>query len=157
MLKQRLIEIYVNLRMKPFISIAVAILLITSLTSCKKHDDTKLSACNDKVIISADEYLNAPDDHLTINSIEIIGDCLIIDFGSSGCDGNTWQLKLIDEGVILESYPSQRNLRLSLKNEEVCDAYFTKEVSFDISQLQVEGDKVLLNIKGYEGQVLYEY
>jgi len=108
--------------MKPFISIFATILLITSLNSCNKDDDTKLAACDNKVVVSASEYLNAPADHLTINSIEIIGDCLVIDFGSSGCDGSTWELKLIDEDVILESYPPQKNLRLSLKNVEVCDA-----------------------------------
>ncbi|MCU4175511.1 hypothetical protein [Carboxylicivirga sp. N1Y90] len=143
--------------MKTLIQTIVSVLILTNLTSCKKDDDTPLTTCEDKVIISASEYLNAPDHHLTINNIEIKGDCLVIDFGSSGCDGSTWVLKLIDSDVMIETYPPIRNLRLSLKNEEVCDAYFTKEVSYDISKLQVDGDKVILNIKGFDGLVWYEY
>jgi hypothetical protein len=64
---------------------------------------------------------------------------------------------LIDSEAILESNPPQRNLRLSLKNEESCEAIINKEVSFDISKLQVDGKKVLLNIFNSSGQILYEY
>jgi len=143
--------------MKTILSIIPLLITLLFLPACDKDNDDTTMQCDNTVIISADGYLNAPDDHLNINNIEINGDCLVIDFGSSGCHGSTWELKLIDEGIILESYPPQRNLRLSLKNEEVCDAYFTKEVSYNISSLQVGGEKVLLNIKGYDEQVLYEY
>ncbi len=113
--------------------------------------------CDDDVIVSAEAYITAHDDHLNINSIEIIDDCLVIDFGSSGCDGSTWELKLIDADVIMESDPPQRNVRLSLKNDELCDAYFSKVISFDISALQVDGNKLLINLKGHNEPILYKY
>ncbi|MDC1539543.1 hypothetical protein N8480_02595 [Flavobacteriaceae bacterium] len=80
-----------------------------------------------------------------------------INFSSSGCNGDTWELKLIDSEDILESNPPQRNLRLSLKNEELCEAYITKELTFDISNLQVDGNKVQLNLTNSDKNILHEY
>lgn len=127
------------------------------LTSCDKDDDNNFIACDKQVVISADEYNTAPSDHLTVTSLEIDGDCLKIKFGSGGCSGDTWELKLIDSEAVLESDPPQRNLRLSLRNEELCEAYITKELAFDISILQVDGNQVLLNITNSDDQILYEY
>lgn len=142
--------------MKYFVLLFSFLFISLSFSSCDKDDNDPIINDN-QVIISADEYISAPNDQLSIIRLEIIEDSLIINFGSSGCDGSTWRIKLIDSGVILESYPPQRNLRLSLKNEEECDAYFTKEISFDIKTLQVEGNKVLLNITNSDDQILYEY
>jgi len=139
-----------------------AILVCISLSSCALDSDNDSFKCDQKVVISAEEYIIAPNDQLTINSLEINGDCLTINFSSSGCSGDSWELKLIDADVILESYPPQRNLRLSLKNEELCDAYITKEITFDIYELQVDrnqvfGKKVKLNITNSDDQILYKY
>lgn len=114
------------------------------------------SDCEQDVLISPDEYKNAPNDSFSMINMIIIGDCLRITFGASGCDGNSWIVKLIDSGNVAESYPIQRTLRLSLDNKEICTAYLGKEVSFNIKDLQIEGnDKVILIISGKE--LIYEY
>jgi len=113
--------------------------------------------CDFETVISTEQYANAPSDQLTINSLDINDNCLKINFSSVGCSGDTWVLKLIDSGDILESLPPQRNLRLSLKNEEECEAFITKELSFDISNLQVGGNQVQLNITNSDDEILYEY
>lgn len=128
-----------------------------SLSSCNKDDDIQSFNYHNQVVISASEYNTAPNDPLTIIELDIIGDSLKITFGSSGCDGETWDLKLIDSGAIMESAPPQRKLRLSLRNEELCDAYITKEVIYSIKSLQVDGNQVKLNITNSDDQVLYEY
>ncbi len=139
------------------INILVVIsLFFVTMTGCDK-DDNKSINCDKQAIISADEYNTAPTDQLTINKIEINGDCLKINFRSSGCSGDTWKLKLIDSGVLHYSNPPQRKLRLSLKNEEMCRALITKELTFDIRELQVEGNQVLLSITNSDNQILYEY
>lgn len=112
--------------------------------------------CDKVVIISEDEYKNAPDSPVSINEMRIVGNCLKIKFSASGCDGNSWDVKLIDVGAVAESNPCQRTLRLSLDNKEDCEAYITKEVSFDIEDLQIIGDdKVHLNVSGVP--IIYEY
>lgn len=114
------------------------------------------SDCDKNVIISSTEYQNAPNDPLSITEMTITGDCLNIKFAASGCDGSTWTVKLIDSGNVAESNPCQRTLRLSLDNKEICTAVPSKEISFDISDLQIVGnDKMILHVSGEE--ILYEY
>lgn len=112
--------------------------------------------CDQNVIISPTEYQNAPNDPFSITDMTITENCLKIKFGASGCDGNTWIVKLIDSGNVAESYPCQRTLRLSLDNKEECTAVPVKEISFDIKDLQIVGnDKVILHVSDKE--ILYEY
>lgn len=138
--------------------ILIAITTMLGIFACDKKDDSEnLKSCEQLTLISSELYANAPNDALTINSLEIDKDQLKIKFSSSGCDGGSWEVKLIDSGDIMESDPPQRNLRLSLKNEELCDAYFMKEFTFDISNLKVNGNKVKLNITNSNKDILYEY
>lgn len=133
------------------------IIIGLTLTYCDKETDNSSTVCDKSVIVDEDQYNNEPNDQLTIISAELDNDCLKINFASSGCSGSSWEVKLIDSGVILYSDPPQRNLRLSLKNQELCDAYIGKEITFDISDLRVNGDKVLLNLTNSGDQILYEY
>jgi hypothetical protein len=129
-----------------------------AILSCSKDDDNENPVnCDLETLISTEQYATAPSEQLTINSLSINDNCLKINFSSSGCNGDTWELKLIDSEDILESNPPQRNLRLSLKNEELCEAYITKELTFDISNLQVDGNKVQLNLTNSDKNILYEY
>lgn len=126
--------------------------------SCSSDDDNgNLSNCDFNTLISAEEYANAPNDVLKINKLTITDNCLKINFSSGGCNGASWKLKLIDSGDVLESNPAQRNLRLSLKNDELCEAYITKELTFDISNLKVDGNQVQLKIMNSEEIILYSY
>jgi len=114
------------------------------------------SDCDQSVIISPSEFQNAPNDPFSITGMTITGDCLNIKFAASGCDGNTWIVKLIDSSSVAVSYPCQRTLRLSLDNKEACMAVIGKEISFDIKDLQIVGNnKVILHVSGKE--ILYEY
>lgn len=127
-----------------------------TLTGCSSDDDTQTN-CDSKSVINAQEYGNATSAQFRINSLEIVDDCLKINFSSGGCDGNTWKVKLIDSGAILKTDPPQRNLKLLLRNEELCEAYITKEFTFDISNLKVDGNMTQLNITNSDKTILYEY
>ena len=141
-------------RMKKILTLMLIGIVILS---CSNDDDNgSQNNCDFETIISAEQYQNAPNDQIEINSLDINDNCLKINFSSSGCDGNNWELKLIDSGDIMESNPPQRNLRLSLKNEESCEAYITKELTFDITNLKIDGNKVQLNILSSEENILYE-
>ena len=136
----------------------IALTLITF--SCSNNDDDNNGGqnnCDFETIISEEQFENAPSDQVVINSLNIENGCLEISFSASGCSGNTWEVKLIDSESVFLSNPPQRNLRLSLKNEELCDAFFTRVLSFDITNLQVDSDGVLLNITNSDGSILYEY
>ena len=139
-------------------TLAVVLSGLTIVLACTKDDARSYQDCDQEVIISPTLYNTAPADALSINKISIDGNCMLINFSASGCSGSTWEVKLIDSGLIMESNPPQRNLRLSLKNIELCAAYIPSEVSFDISSLQVEGtNRVSLNIINNGSGILYEY
>ncbi|MBW1297343.1 hypothetical protein [Aquimarina litoralis] len=139
----------------------ILLLLLTVITilSCSNDDDNNVTPTNCDLItlISASEFADGPSDAVTISSLTITDNCLKINFGASGCDGDTWQLNLIDSGTVMESDPPQRNLRLSLRNEEACLAFITQELDFDISNLQVEGNQVILNITNSNQSIPYDY
>ncbi len=120
-------------------------------------EDTR-SPCGEYVKVSEQLYASAPEEYGSIEEARITDDCLYIEFGASGCDGDSWVSQLIDSGAIMESSPEQRNIKFSLYNDEECDAYFVREVSFDISPLQISGsNKIFLNLENYETQLVYEY
>lgn len=119
-------------------------------------DDGNQTNCDQDVIISQTEYNNAPNHPVTIIKMNIKNNCLKIKFGASGCSGNDWTVKLIDWEAVAESIPCQRTLRLSLNDIGECEAYFEKEISFNIKDLQIQGNhSVQLNISGKS--ILYEY
>ncbi len=146
--------------MKYLKTASLLLLVLLTISSCKKEEDPiqECGNCDQETIISASEYNEGHDDFVGINSLEIEEDCLRISYSASGCDGSSWEVKLIDQGVVLESLPPQRRLRLSLRNEEACLAFITKETTFDISELRIDDGPVLLNITNNDGQmILYEY
>ena len=127
---------------------------------CSEDDDNQRptsSNCDMSVVLSNAQFQNAPADQVSIDELLIDGDCLKVHFSSSGCDGNSWEVKLIDSEAIAESFPPQRDLRMSLRNIEVCQAVISQEISFDISNLQVDGNQVYLNIANNGERILYEY
>jgi len=136
-------------------SLFIALVCLLSL-NCSSDDDSH-TTCDDVTVLSEDDYHNAYSDEFTITSLEINNDCLEIIFNSAGCDGSTWELKLIDSESVDFSNPPQRNIILHLKNEEMCEALITKAITFDISNLQIEGHEVQLNITNSDQAILYEY
>jgi hypothetical protein len=144
--------------MQNVVNLICCLLILNAFTACNQDKDVdKTTVCDDFVLVDSKAYAEHPDDHLTIQSAAITGDCLNITFAASGCSGKTWVVKLIDSGTVFYSDPPQRNLRLSLKNSEMCEAYIGKTVSVDIKELKSGGDKVLLNLTNSGMQVLYEY
>ncbi|MEE9439514.1 MAG: hypothetical protein V3V14_10980 [Saprospiraceae bacterium] len=76
-----------------------------------------------------DDFLfNSSDtDQVTIQNIEIIEDCMTIEYSASGCDGESWEVKLINSDSYIYTYPPSTSLKLVLKNEEFCKAYLQKK------------------------------
>lgn len=141
--------------MKKQLVILVILISCFQLLACV--EDVNLPLADSEVVVDAEAYLAASADELVLNSLEIKGDFLTINFSAGGFDGTSWEVKLIDSGVLMYSNPPQRNLILSLKNEEICGAYITKEMVFDISDLKIKGDKVWLNLPNSDQGILYTF
>ncbi|WP_400077042.1 hypothetical protein [Winogradskyella sp. R77965] len=122
------------------------------------EDDVLIETLCLEVLIDNNAYETAESDYYTVGNVFFNENCLTLDVSSSGCDGSTWVFSLIDSENIAESMPPQRYLKLSLNNDESCLAVFTKEISFDLLPLRIEGtNEVLLNIEGFNEPILYAY
>ena len=64
----------------------ISILLCFSMTSCDKNDGNSTKT-NGRVIAGVEEYETFPNDELIINSVEIDGDYLTLNFSAGGCTG----------------------------------------------------------------------
>ncbi|MFT4568686.1 MAG: hypothetical protein ACI9FN_003655 [Saprospiraceae bacterium] len=121
-------------------------------------DPNEVLQCDELVQINDDAYDKGPKDFINIVDASLEGDCLTIFYSASGCSGDSWEVNLYDSGAVAESEPEQRYLRLSMMNPEACLAVFTKERSFDISDLQIENNGVLiLNLLDSEESLRYKY
>ncbi|MEO9872819.1 hypothetical protein [Ekhidna sp.] len=135
----------------------ILVSLLVMLNACEE-DDIISSDCDSLITLDAEKYQNGASSQFSIVSVSIAGDCLEIEYSSSGCDGESWEEEMIDSEEILESFPIQRKLRMLLKNEEACAAIFTKTVSFDLTPVQTENySSVILNLDGYDEPLLYQY
>ncbi|MBA6157340.1 hypothetical protein H3Z83_12555 [Tenacibaculum sp. S7007] len=124
--------------------------------SCNK-EDSNIITCDKEPIINNQLLINSTNDNLVINKIELVNDCLKINFSSAGCNDDSMEVELISSSI-MESKPPQRRLRLFLNNNENCEALITKEISFNISNLKSTNNEqeVILNIDGYSNNpVLY--
>ena len=140
--------------MKFITKILLLLLLSTTVSACNNDDDNQ-NECNENAIVSSEEYETAPNDPLNINSVTIEGDCLTINFVTGGCDGESWIIKFISSEIIEPTVPPSRQVRLSLIDNEDCEALITKNVSFNIKNLRVEGNNVVLLFDN--SSIEYEY
>ena len=108
--------------------------------------------------ISSQEFSTVSTSNYAITKVEINEDCIEITFGSSGCGTELWEEHLFSVDSFYTIFPLQRDLKMELINQDLCEANFIKTVSFDLIPLQLEGQDLLpLNIYGWNEQVIYEY
>ena len=142
--------------LKNIIKSALILLISFYINSC--HDENIVTPCTQLLLIGNEIYDNYPDDQLKISDVSLEGNCLQINFGASGCSGNSWIFELVGREDVLYSDPPQRLIRLSLKNNEICDAFIGKSVTFDISPSRsISGNKIILNLDGWDKKIVYEY
>ena len=131
------------------------------LLACEKQDDNielaLRSSCDQEAIVDQDLFDSATSSHVTIEETEIDGNCLRIKFSASGCNGGTWKLRLVAAEQVKYSLPPQRDVRLKLENNELCQAHLTRELTFDISDLRSNGEFTLLNVINSEQQLRYNH
>jgi hypothetical protein len=110
------------------------------LLACSSKDDAFDSLCDEVAIIGLQLYNEVDACNCSINDMNIVQDCLVINFSSSGCDANEWNVRLIDKEVVTEttSMPT-RSLKLVVSHNQLCAAFLSTEKSFDVSSLQISG------------------
>ncbi|MBU3011185.1 hypothetical protein KO506_07205 [Polaribacter vadi] len=131
--------------------IGILITMIFLLISCNENVD--IITDHESVIINNSLYNKTTTSNYTITEAILNENLLTLKISSSGCDGNSWKAVLIDANIVLESYPVQRNIKLSLDNNEACLAFFEQEYTFDISNLKEGYSDIILNLEGWNTQI----
>lgn len=145
-----------------FPKIIVLLLSVTLFLNmqCEGDDPAPFpeSNCVNLTLIDSFSYENATTSPYTVTDVAINEDCLIITITATGCDGNTWDMQLLDSGSVEESNPSQRYVKFFLVNNEACLAEISRTTSFDLSTLQIEGEnEIIINIDQYSDPITYVY
>lgn len=137
------------------------VLLGIILSSCSDDNDSigYVSDCDlISQVIDEESFQEIETNNYLITNVELNQDCLEVTFGSSGCDGSTWEENLFSKDVLFDALPLQRAVKMELLSEEVCLAIVEKTVSFDLVTFQIEGqNEVPLNIEGWEETIIYQY
>ena len=134
-------------------------LLVLIFSGCEKDEqldpeketqstEQDVSPCDGMLEFDYQTFSSAPSDSLVVDSLVLDGSCLTVHFRATGCDGSTWDVRLIDSGSSLDSDPSIRGIRLLLSNSETCQTEVSYSKSFDLTPLgsEAEGSGTILNM-----------
>ncbi|WP_369997616.1 hypothetical protein [Winogradskyella sp.] len=126
---------------------------------CDDDDGVQpIANCDETTVVDNTLYQNAQSAHYSFGNVELHGDCLSIIISTSGCGADTWELELIGSEDVMESFPVQRNIKAALTNNEACLAVFSREWTFNLAPLQVDGEnQVMLNLQNFSEPILYSY
>ena len=145
------------MRTPKIIAICCCFMLLFMNTQCD-DDEIQDSPCDQMVVVDSGFFNSAVSSEFNFQNAEITNNCLKVTVSSSGCDGSSWSMVLVDSGSVAESLPEQRFLKFVFTNNETCLAAITQERSFDLSNIQVEGsNEIILNIEGFPESITYQY
>ncbi len=106
----------------------------------------------DSIIVDQTIYDATDTSNYTITGVSVLNNCLTITLTSGGCDGNSWEVSLIDSGIQTASIPPMRNLRLSLISNEICLAIAQQSYTFDIGSN--ESETVIYSLEGWNSPII---
>lgn len=134
----------------------IFLMAVLAFVSCSEADEKDFNNCtNSCVVIDQNLYNNTSSANYGILDVRLNGDLLTVNISSGGCDGSRWIVNLVDANQILESNPIQRNIKISLVNNEDCLAVVSKDFTFNIKELKGNQPEVILNLEGWDTQIKY--
>ena len=135
----------------------LTLILLGGLASSCDSVSPKRLDCDKEILVDKTLFANAPNDPFDFKDVEIIQNCLKLTIQYGGGCGDI-ELELIDSEIVMKSNPVQRNIRLSFKDTDPCEAYITKEISFDLTSIQSsEYNQIILNLTNWGESILYSY
>ena len=146
------------MKLSKIIIASVCFPLLLMSTQCDDDNDLQVSNCGQSVIIDNSFFESAVSGDYQLVGFDINNDCLTIEVSSSGCDGESWSMVLVDSGAVAESSPEQRYLKFVFANDETCLAVFNQSRMFNLTALRVDSsNEVVLNIEGFPEAINYTY
>lgn len=119
---------------------------------------------NYQIIIDETKFNTVVSDDYTLSNAYIENDSLKIEVQyGGGCGLATFEL--ITDGIYMESDPVQLNVKLSFNDEDDCEAYLTKPISFDLKNLaqhyqnnyQMSSGTMIIHLQDFSGELHYSF
>lgn len=138
----------------------IFLLTVTTLLifACKDKEPTSTN-CDRSIIVSDRNFDKAKDDKgLRINGVDITGDCMTITYSyGGGCKDIETVLVAAEQGIQNTMELPFREVKLSIDDDDNCEALVTTSEEFDISALQGEGNSIILKLDKWDEDIIYEY
>ena len=137
--------------------------LLLATVGCKTQKNLEKSQIdtNSKTMLTAElGKINAPSDPVTIKSVRMEGNKLILAVQySGGCENHSFQC--IGSPVIAKSLPPIRSIQLvHTANGDACKKLIEQTLEIDISALaykQEAESKIFLNLEGWAERIVYTF
>jgi len=121
------------------------------LISCNNDDNSdSISSCDFETIIDGDLYIMASESSYDVTNAIVTADCLEITIGSSGCDGETWEVLLVSDYPLAFGDNFGASLSLKLTSNEDCEAYLIRTYSFDLSVIHNNNQDGVISLDGWD-------
>ncbi|MDA8930292.1 hypothetical protein N9J07_02785 [Bacteroidia bacterium] len=133
-------------------------LIITCTSGCSEKEPTS-SHCDRSVIVSDRNYNKANDNSdFSIEEVSITSNCMIITYNYGGGCGNINTSLVAGENTTQNTLNlPQRELKLSIDDNDNCKALIQTSEEFDISALQGEGNLTILKLHKWDTDINYTY
>ena len=129
------------------------IIIILCFISCSSDEEI---TCELPVLNDRDRYMATETESYSITEARITGNCLEVSLSASGCNGDSWEVELIDAGIKASRPEITRFLKISLINPEDCEAYIHKNYSFRIGGLKENAEEeLILKLEGWDGELRF--
>lgn len=140
--------------MKSIIRLFVILCCLVACSDDKDEKDIDNTSCSNSVIIDQDLYQSTKSSHYDVLNAHIEEDFLVVTISSNGCNGEDWQVCLIEADNLEEHDLLKRNLKISLVNNQFCEALIAREFSFDLRPIKEEYE-ILISLEGWEPLLSY--
>ncbi len=133
-------------------------LLSIGLPSCTKDGcGCEATACRPALVVGEEGFQNFPNDPHFIALARVEGQCLEVVYRYGGGCGTVSTQLLVNE-VAAYTEPPTRFLRLSLEDNDLCEALVSDTLQFDLGVLHSgEEGQALLRLEGWEEVIDYSY
>ncbi len=117
----------------------------------------KFNSCGDEIVINQQLHEVIKGGPITITDADINAGCLQFEFTrSGGCED--LMTSVYDSGVIENTDPPQRYLRLVDRSEDACESLVSEKEGFSLELLKIPGkDHIILNIEGWGEPIDFYY
>lgn len=145
--------------MKKLVFLFLGVSLGFFCSSCKKEVFHSGNFIHLSTVVDSKLYRRGNSDGFKIENATIEGDKLKVKIATGGCSADAIVCRLVDSGLLAESWPVQRFVRIDLKNgQSDCKMLIVANYTFDLKSLRVEGDnKVSIGVEGWNKELIYVY